>query len=67
MHCFGMNASHTTKTCCEANLKYSTLFQVCGVNVEPRIGIADNWKVDFTDSKVTDHRINLKSLLEVIG
>ena len=54
-----MNASHMTKTCCEANLKYSTLFQVCGATVEPRIGIADNWKVDFTDSKDTDHTINL--------
>ena len=35
------------------------ILSVCGVNVELRIGILDNWKVDFTDSKVTEHTINL--------
>ena len=54
-----MNASHVIKMCCEVNSKYSTLFQVCGVNVELRIGVIDNWKVACTDSKVTDHTITL--------
>ena len=45
-----MNASHMTKMFCEVNLKDSTLFQVCGVNVELRIGIIDDWKVDCADS-----------------
>ena len=54
-----MNASHVTKTCCDFNLEYSTLFQVCGVNVELRIGILDDWNVDCTDSKVPDHTIDL--------
>ena len=40
-----------TNMCCEVNSKYFTLFQVCGVNVELRIGIVDDWKVDCTDSQ----------------
>ena len=48
-----------TKTCCEVNLKYSTFFQVRGVNVELRIGIIDDWKVDCTNSKVPDCKLDL--------
>ena len=54
-----MKASHVTKTCCEVNSKYFTLFEVCGVDVELRIAIVDDWEVDCTDIKVTDHTINL--------
>ena len=61
-----MNASHVTNMCCEVNLKYFTLFQACGVDVELRIGIMDDWVVDWTDTKVTDHTIDLYSLLEVV-
>ena len=35
--------------------------------VELGIEMLDNWKVDLTNSKFTDHTINLQSLLEVIG
>ena len=35
--------------------------------MELRIGIVDNWEVDCTDSRVTDHTIDLLSLLEVIN
>ena len=40
---------------------------MCGVDVERRIAIVDNGKVESTDSKVTDHTIDLKSLSEVVG
>ena len=66
-HHFRMDTSHVTKMCCGVNLKYSTFFQVCGVNVELWIEIVDNWEVDCTNSKVTDLKINLKSLLEGVG
>ena len=59
VHCFTMNASHMTKMCCEVNLKNSALFQVCGFDVELGIGIIDNWKVDCSDSRVTDHTIDM--------
>ena len=54
-----MNASHVTETSCEVKMKYSTLLQVRGVNVELRIGVIDNWKVDCSDSIATDQTIDL--------